>query len=212
MTFDFVGHIIQSVLPVSFIWHMALYHFLLFTCKIQIQNKVYSTREVVPPILQHILFCLYLLPSSHGPAGSGTETALREQPGYAEEAGCQAHPEARAHLPETTSGCLEVGHQLILPHFKLLLNHHFILAITHEPPLSLQSFILLTLPFPSLSWMFFRYQRGSRSLAANLSMSQSSAGAAVVAAEVQAEEQEEYDIPEEVETVIGELQPSLTFI
>lgn len=60
--------------------------------------------------------------------------------------------------------------------------------------------------------MFFRYQRGSRSLAANLAMSQSSAGAAAVTAEVQAEEQEEYDIPEEVEMVIGELQPLLTFI
>lgn len=55
--------------------------------------------------------------------------------------------------------------------------------------------------------MFSRYQRGSRSLAANLSLSQSSAGAAAVTAEVQAEEQEEYDIPEEVETVIGELPP-----
>lgn len=60
--------------------------------------------------------------------------------------------------------------------------------------------------------MFFRYQRGSRSLAANLSLSQSSAGAAAVTAEVQAEEQEEYDIPEEVETVIGELQPLLTLV
>lgn len=43
-----------------------------------------------------------------------------------------------------------------------------------------------------------RYQRGNRSLAANLSMSQSNTVA------VTPEEQEEdYDIPEEVETVIG---------
>lgn len=69
-------------------------------------------------------------------------------------------------------------------------------------------FILLTLLFPYLPWMFFRYQRGSRSLAANLSMSQSTT---VPAAVTQTQEQEEeYDIPEELETVIGELQPLLT--
>lgn len=49
--------------------------------------------------------------------------------------------------------------------------------------------------------MFFRYQRGSRSLAANLSMSQST----TAIAEMETQEQEEdYDIPEEVETVIGQ--------
>lgn len=48
----------------------------------------------------------------------------------------------------------------------------------------------------------WRYQRGSRSLAANLAMSQS----ATATAEVETQEQEEdYDIPEEVETVIEHL-------
>lgn len=59
--------------------------------------------------------------------------------------------------------------------------------------------------------MFFRYQRGSRSLAANLSMSQSAMVAAALSPEVETQEQEEdYDIPEEVETVIGKFQPLLT--
>ncbi|XP_070704399.1 tubulin-specific chaperone D [Pempheris klunzingeri] len=48
----------------------------------------------------------------------------------------------------------------------------------------------------------WRYQRGSRSLAANLSMSQSNAVAAAVTPE---EQEEDYDIPEEVETVIEHL-------
>ncbi|XP_030591993.1 tubulin-specific chaperone D isoform X1 [Archocentrus centrarchus] len=52
----------------------------------------------------------------------------------------------------------------------------------------------------------WRYQRGSRSLAANLSMSQSAAASTAVTSEVETEEQEEdYDIPEEVETVIEHL-------
>ncbi|XP_051796853.1 tubulin-specific chaperone D isoform X1 [Acanthochromis polyacanthus] len=52
----------------------------------------------------------------------------------------------------------------------------------------------------------WRYQRGSRSLAANLSMSQSAAASAAVTPEVDTQEQEEdYDIPEEVETVIEHL-------
>lgn len=56
--------------------------------------------------------------------------------------------------------------------------------------------------------MFFRYQRGSRSLAANLAMSQSAAVSAAVTTEGETQEQEEedYDIPEEVETVIGPVQ------
>lgn len=59
--------------------------------------------------------------------------------------------------------------------------------------------------------MFFRYQRGSRSLAANLSMSQSATVADALSPEVETQEQEEdYDIPEEVETVIGKFQPLLT--
>lgn len=59
--------------------------------------------------------------------------------------------------------------------------------------------------------MFFRYQRGSRSLAANLSMSQSATVAAALSPEVETQEQEEdYDIPEEVETVIGKFQPLRT--
>ncbi|KAM7387217.1 hypothetical protein PAMA_009704 [Pampus argenteus] len=48
----------------------------------------------------------------------------------------------------------------------------------------------------------WRYQRGSRSLAANLSMSQSTA--ATIEMETQ-EQEEDYDIPEEVETVIEQL-------
>uniref|UniRef100_UPI0037E9BBBB tubulin-specific chaperone D n=1 Tax=Semicossyphus pulcher TaxID=241346 RepID=UPI0037E9BBBB len=52
----------------------------------------------------------------------------------------------------------------------------------------------------------WRYQRGSRSLAANLAMSQSAAGAAAVTPDAETQEQEEdYDIPEEVETVIEHL-------
>lgn len=51
----------------------------------------------------------------------------------------------------------------------------------------------------------FRYQRGSRSLAANLSMSQPTTATDAVTPEVETQEQEEdYDIPEEVETVIGQ--------
>lgn len=58
---------------------------------------------------------------------------------------------------------------------------------------------------------FFRYQRGSRSLAANLSMSQSASTTDAVSPDVEAQEQEEdYDIPEEVETVIGEFLPHLS--
>ncbi|XP_059204389.1 tubulin-specific chaperone D isoform X2 [Centropristis striata] len=49
----------------------------------------------------------------------------------------------------------------------------------------------------------WRYQRGNRSLAANLSMSQSTTGAAAVTPEVETQElEQDYDIPEEVETVI----------
>ncbi|XP_034045626.1 tubulin-specific chaperone D [Thalassophryne amazonica] len=52
----------------------------------------------------------------------------------------------------------------------------------------------------------WRYQRGSRSLAANLSMSQSPAVSAVVAADMEKQWQEDdYDIPEEVENVIEHL-------
>lgn len=52
----------------------------------------------------------------------------------------------------------------------------------------------------------WRYQRGNRSLAANLSMSQSAIVAAAVTPEVQVQKQEEdYDIPEDVETVIEQL-------
>ncbi|XP_045891723.1 tubulin-specific chaperone D [Micropterus dolomieu] len=50
----------------------------------------------------------------------------------------------------------------------------------------------------------WRYQRGSRSLAANLSMSQSTAAAVTPEEETQ-EQEEDYDIPEEVETVIEHL-------
>ncbi|KAM9346639.1 tubulin-specific chaperone D [Symphorus nematophorus] len=54
----------------------------------------------------------------------------------------------------------------------------------------------------------WRYQRGSRSLAANLAMSQSATAA--VTPEVETQEQEEdYDIPEEVETVIEHLMVGL---
>lgn len=57
-------------------------------------------------------------------------------------------------------------------------------------------------------FMLFRYQRGNRSLAANLSMSQSAIVAAAVTPEVQKQE-EDYDIPEEVETVIGQFTPQI---
>lgn len=58
--------------------------------------------------------------------------------------------------------------------------------------------------------MLFRYQRGNRSLAANLSMSQSAIVAAAVTPEVQVQKQEEdYDIPEDVETVIGQFTPQI---
>uniref|UniRef100_A0A3Q3WQ25 Tubulin-specific chaperone D n=1 Tax=Mola mola TaxID=94237 RepID=A0A3Q3WQ25_MOLML len=49
------------------------------------------------------------------------------------------------------------------------------------------------------SW---RYQRGSRSLAANLSMSQSTTVAGVTSDRKTQEQEEDYDIPEEVETVV----------
>lgn len=55
-----------------------------------------------------------------------------------------------------------------------------------------------------------RYQRGSRSLAANLSTSQSNALAVSLEVEVQ-EEEEDYDIPEELESVIGELHSPFAF-
>lgn len=50
----------------------------------------------------------------------------------------------------------------------------------------------------------FRYQRGSRSLAANLSTSQSNT--LTVSPKVETQEEEDYDIPEELESVIGEFQ------
>lgn len=63
----------------------------------------------------------------------------------------------------------------------------------------------------NLICLFFRYQRGSRSLAANLSMSQSATATDAVTPDMDTQEQEEdYDIPEEVETVIGALQPALS--
>ncbi|XP_017280923.1 tubulin-specific chaperone D [Kryptolebias marmoratus] len=52
----------------------------------------------------------------------------------------------------------------------------------------------------------WRYQRGSRSLAANLSASQPITATAAVTPETETQEQEEdYDIPEEIETVIEHL-------
>uniref|UniRef100_A0A7N8WQW6 Tubulin-specific chaperone D n=1 Tax=Mastacembelus armatus TaxID=205130 RepID=A0A7N8WQW6_9TELE len=52
----------------------------------------------------------------------------------------------------------------------------------------------------------WRYQRGSRSLAANLAMSQSTTATSAVTSGLESQEQEEdYDIPEEVETVIEHL-------
>ncbi|KAG7458419.1 tubulin-specific chaperone D isoform X1 [Solea senegalensis] len=60
--------------------------------------------------------------------------------------------------------------------------------------------------FKYLCPMFFRYQRGSRSLAANLSMSQTAVTADAVTPHADTREQEEdFDIPEEVETVIEHL-------
>ncbi|XP_069005084.1 tubulin-specific chaperone D [Embiotoca jacksoni] len=52
----------------------------------------------------------------------------------------------------------------------------------------------------------WRYQRGNRSLAENLSMSQSTADSDAVTPEMETQDEEEdYDIPEEVETVIESL-------
>lgn len=56
----------------------------------------------------------------------------------------------------------------------------------------------------------FRYQRGNRSLAANLSTSQSSSSAASPKVETQ-EQEDDYDIPEELESVIGQLQVHFAF-
>lgn len=56
----------------------------------------------------------------------------------------------------------------------------------------------------------FRYQRGSRSLAANLSSSQTNTAAASPKVETR-EQEEDYDIPEELESVIGELQAPIAF-
>lgn len=64
-------------------------------------------------------------------------------------------------------------------------------------------FMLLSF-FLQLFCVMFRYQRGSRSLAANLSSSQPNEEAVCPKVETQAEE-EDYDIPEELESVIGEL-------
>lgn len=65
--------------------------------------------------------------------------------------------------------------------------------------------------FYNLFCVVFRYQRGSRSLAANLSTSQASTS--VVSPKEETEEQEEdYDIPEELERVIGELPVPLHLI
>lgn len=59
--------------------------------------------------------------------------------------------------------------------------------------------------------LFSRYQRGCRSLAENLSKSQSATVVAASTAEMETQEQEEdYDIPEEVENVIGEFLPPPT--
>ena len=51
-----------------------------------------------------------------------------------------------------------------------------------------------------------RYQRGSRSLAGNLSLAQPAAGGDMATGndDNEEEEDEEYDIPDEMEDVIGE--------
>lgn len=56
----------------------------------------------------------------------------------------------------------------------------------------------------------FRYQRGSRSLAANLTVSHAATAAVTPETETQ-EQDEDYDIPQEVETVIGKLSFLLSF-
>lgn len=65
-------------------------------------------------------------------------------------------------------------------------------------------FMPLSFFFLQLFGVVFRYQRGSRSLAANLSSSRPNEEAVCPKVETQAEE-EDYDIPEELESVIGEL-------
>lgn len=68
---------------------------------------VLSTDHLYAALKQTMFMCLFL--SSDHSAVSGTETSIREQPGHAEEAWCQTHPEARPHLPEATFGRLEVS-------------------------------------------------------------------------------------------------------
>lgn len=70
--------------------------------------------------------------------------------------------------------------------------------------------VMLLSFFFQLFHVVFRYQRGSRSLAANLFSSQSNAAAGSPKVETQ-EEEEDYDIPEELESVIGELQAPFAF-
>ncbi|XP_061567171.1 tubulin-specific chaperone D [Cololabis saira] len=77
-------------------------------------------------------------------------------------------------------------------------------AMLRKLDVKLTQRLALTFLKPRLaSW---RYQRGSRSLATNLSMSQSAGDAEAVTAEMEKQpEEEDYDIPEEVETVIEHL-------
>ena len=59
--------------------------------------------------------------------------------------------------------------------------------------------------------MFFSYQRGNRSLGANLSVSKSASATDALTPHMDTQEQkEDYDIPEEVETVIGKFLPPLS--
>ena len=52
-------------------------------------------------------------------------------------------------------------------------------------------------------WLFFRYQRGSRSLVDNLSTKRTASGGIQQTGSLQ-DEEEEYDIPDEIEDVIGQ--------
>lgn len=55
-----------------------------------------------------IINTIFLLSSCYSAAEFGAEATVREQPVHAEEARCEAHPEARPRLPQATLGSLEV--------------------------------------------------------------------------------------------------------
>ena len=134
-----------------------------------------------------------LLPSPDRAAVPGPAASVGEQPGHVEEAGDQTGPETGPHLPQTTPGQVEVRQEG---------SPSLTSVVEKRPP---------TRPDVSLSivcvcvCVFVRYQRGNRSLASNLSRSPLTSTEDPASPVVDTEDREEdYDIPEEVENVIGE--------